>query len=138
MYNKNESAALSMLLLETKSLNYESISMPLTDGCFDKWVTSQKDGSVLSIGSAIPLSIPFDTAFFSDVTQENVSMRSPLEKRKPHPALVRLCLGFIGKQLEDGFDGMEVLTSFSPDIKMAITTIARRRKLLDDTRISDD
>nr|GEU90864.1 reverse transcriptase domain-containing protein [Tanacetum cinerariifolium] len=101
--------------------------MPLTDGCFDKSVTSQKDGSVLRIGSAIPLSIPFDTAFFSDVTQENASIRSPLEKRKPPPALVRSCLGIIGKQLEDVFDGLEVLTSFSPDIKQPWQKIARQR-----------
>ncbi|GKA31883.1 RNI-like superfamily protein [Tanacetum coccineum] len=94
--NENESAASSMLLPETKSLNYHSIS------------------------SVIPLSIPFDTTFFSDAAQENASMRSPLEKRKPPPALVRLCLGIIGKHLEDVFDGLEVLTSFSPDIKMAI------------------
>ncbi|GKD76994.1 hypothetical protein Tco_1339615, partial [Tanacetum coccineum] len=72
---ENESVASSMLLPETKSLNYHSISMPLTDGCFDKWGTSQNDDSVLSIGSAIPLSIPFDTTFFSDAAQENASMR---------------------------------------------------------------
>ncbi|GKA67379.1 hypothetical protein Tco_0767187 [Tanacetum coccineum] len=66
--NENASAASSMLLLETKSLNYQSI-------------------------------------------------RSPLEKRKPPPALVRLCLGIISKHLEDVFDGLEVLTTFSPDIK---------------------
>ncbi|GKF83667.1 hypothetical protein Tco_0248565, partial [Tanacetum coccineum] len=42
---------------------------------------------------------------------------SPLEKRKPPPALVRLFLGIIGKHLEDVFDGLEVLSSFLPDIK---------------------
>nr|GFB85288.1 hypothetical protein [Tanacetum cinerariifolium] len=86
-----------MLLLETKSLNYESISMLLTDGCFDKWVTSQKDGSVLSIDSAIPLSIPFDTAFFSDVTQENASMRSSCVKRGFAPALCCGARGFTSR-----------------------------------------
>nr|GFA10165.1 RNI-like superfamily protein [Tanacetum cinerariifolium] len=56
---------------------------------------------------------------------------SPLEKRKP-PALVSLCLGIIGKHLEDVIDDLEVLTTFPPDIKMVIAAIARRRKLLND------
>ncbi|XP_024967190.1 uncharacterized protein LOC112507033 isoform X1 [Cynara cardunculus var. scolymus] len=56
---------------------------------------------------------------------------SPLGKRRP-PALVSLCLGIIGKHLEDIIEDLEVLTSFPPDIKMAMTAIARRRKLLND------
>ncbi|GJW82553.1 RNA-directed DNA polymerase, eukaryota [Tanacetum coccineum] len=48
--NENASDVSSMLLPETKSLNYQSIS------------------------SAIPLSIPFDTTFFSYAAQENASM----------------------------------------------------------------
>ncbi|KAJ0479062.1 putative leucine-rich repeat domain superfamily [Helianthus annuus] len=53
---------------------------------------------------------------------------SPFMKRKP-PALVSLCLGIIGKHLDDIIEDLAVLTSFPPDIKMAV---ARRRKLLDD------
>ncbi|KAI3810048.1 hypothetical protein L1987_19655 [Smallanthus sonchifolius] len=56
---------------------------------------------------------------------------SPLVKRKP-PALVSLCLGIIGKHLDDVIEDLEVLSSFPPDVKMAITAIARRRKLLND------
>lgn len=56
---------------------------------------------------------------------------SPLVKKKP-PALVSLCLGVIGKHLEDIIEDLELLTSFPSDIKMAITAIARRRKLLND------
>ncbi|KAJ0808965.1 putative leucine-rich repeat domain superfamily [Helianthus annuus] len=56
---------------------------------------------------------------------------SPFMKRKP-PALVSLCLGILGKHLDDIIEDLEVLTSFPPDIKMAIAAIARRRKLLND------
>ncbi|KAI7735590.1 hypothetical protein M8C21_030753 [Ambrosia artemisiifolia] len=56
---------------------------------------------------------------------------SPFMKRKP-PALVSLCLGIIGKHLDDIIQDLEVLTSFPSDIKMAIAAIARRRKLLND------
>ncbi|KAI3510024.1 hypothetical protein L1887_25550 [Cichorium endivia] len=56
---------------------------------------------------------------------------SPLEKRKP-PSLVSLCLGIIGKHLEDIIEDLDIVASFPPDIKMAITAIARRRKLLND------
>ncbi|XP_071725795.1 uncharacterized protein [Rutidosis leptorrhynchoides] len=54
-----------------------------------------------------------------------------LGKKKP-PALVSLCLGIIGKHLEDIIEDLEILASFPPDIKMAMTAIARRRKLLND------
>ncbi|KAL7593870.1 uncharacterized protein LOC111877323 [Lactuca sativa] len=60
-----------------------------------------------------------------------LSSWSPLEKRKP-PALVSLCLGIIGKHLEDIIEDLDLVASFPPDIKMTITAIARRRKLLND------
>ncbi|KAL8237748.1 hypothetical protein R6Q59_018829 [Mikania micrantha] len=56
---------------------------------------------------------------------------SILKTRKP-PALVSLCLGIIGKHLDDIIEDLDVLTGFPTDIKMAITAIARRRKLLND------
>ncbi|XP_076943944.1 uncharacterized protein LOC143614373 [Bidens hawaiensis] len=56
---------------------------------------------------------------------------SPFVKRKP-PALVSLCLGVTGKHLDDIIEDLDVFASFPPDIKMAITAIARRRKLLND------
>ncbi|KAI7750319.1 hypothetical protein M8C21_005840 [Ambrosia artemisiifolia] len=70
----------------------------------------------------------------SSNTYYNPSLQSswsPFMKRKP-PALVSLCLGIIGKHLDDIIEDLEVLTSFPSDIKMAIAAIARRRKLLND------
>ncbi|KAL4179552.1 hypothetical protein AMTRI_Chr13g87940 [Amborella trichopoda] len=52
--------------------------------------------------------------------------------RRPR-SLVALCLGVLGKHLEDIIvDLCEVSSIFPPDIKMAILSISRRRKLLDD------
>lgn len=44
---------------------------------------------------------------------------SPLEKRKP-PSLVSLCLGIIGKHLEDIIEDLDLVASFPPDIKVGI------------------
>ncbi|XAR56689.1 hypothetical protein NMG60_11037264 [Bertholletia excelsa] len=56
----------------------------------------------------------------------------PLEKRKP-PSLVSLCLGVVGKHFEDIIEDLgEIAANFPADIKMAMTAIARRRKLLND------
>lgn len=59
----------------------------------------------------------------------------PLRRGKP-PSLVSLCLGVIGKHLEDIIPELdEIAISFPADIKMAIAAIARRRKLLNDNVI---
>lgn len=58
--------------------------------------------------------------------------RLPLEKSKP-PSLVSLCLGVVGKHLEDIIADLdEIAVNFPADIKIAIASIARRRKLLSD------
>ncbi|PON51497.1 LRR domain containing protein [Parasponia andersonii] len=58
--------------------------------------------------------------------------RKAWEKRRP-PGLVSLCLGVIGKHLEDIIlDLDEISGNFPADIKMAMAAIARRRKLLND------
>ncbi|XP_077242199.1 RNI-like superfamily protein [Tasmannia lanceolata] len=60
------------------------------------------------------------------------SYRSPLEKVKPR-SLVSLCLRVLGQHFEDIIDDLsEIVATFPPDIKMALTAIARRRKLLND------
>ncbi|KAJ7963802.1 RNI-like superfamily protein [Quillaja saponaria] len=49
------------------------------------------------------------------------------------PRLVSLCIGVVGKNLEDIVaDLSEIASTFPADIKMAVTAIARRRKLLND------
>ncbi|KAI6687506.1 hypothetical protein NL676_024334 [Syzygium grande] len=66
------------------------------------------------------------------------SLRSsgpPIKRSKP-PSLVSLCVGVIGKHLEDIIaDLEEIAVAFPLDIKMAVTSIARRRRLLDDNVI---
>ncbi|KAJ0734160.1 putative leucine-rich repeat domain superfamily [Helianthus annuus] len=83
----------------------------------------------------IDLNLNFDSKnpnkFSKSYNPSLQSSWSPFMKRKP-PALVSLCLGILGKHLDDIIEDLEVLTSFPPDIKMAIAAIARRRKLLND------
>ncbi|GAV72917.1 hypothetical protein CFOL_v3_16405 [Cephalotus follicularis] len=60
---------------------------------------------------------------------------SDRERTKP-PSLLSLCLGFVGKNLEDLIQDLAVIAlNFPPHIKMAIAAIARRRKLLNDDAI---
>ncbi|KAL0000814.1 hypothetical protein SO802_014595 [Lithocarpus litseifolius] len=55
-----------------------------------------------------------------------------LEKKKT-PTLVSLCLGVVGKHLEDVIEDLdEIAINFPADIKMAMAAIARRRRLLND------
>ncbi|KAI5333747.1 PREDICTED: AMN1 homolog [Prunus dulcis] len=61
------------------------------------------------------------------------SSRRQLERTKSPPSLQSLCLGVVGKHLEDIIpDLSEIAINFPPDVKMALVAIARRRKLLDD------
>ncbi|KAG7957621.1 hypothetical protein I3843_11G184900 [Carya illinoinensis] len=54
------------------------------------------------------------------------------EKTKP-PSLVSLCLGLVGKHLEDIIEDLsEIAVNFPSDVKMAMAAIARRRRLLND------
>ncbi|XP_068667792.1 uncharacterized protein [Aristolochia californica] len=66
-------------------------------------------------------------------TQEGLpSYKTHLGKVKPR-SLVGLCLGVLGKHLEDIVGELsEIVESFPSDTKMALVAIARRRKLLND------
>nr|XP_009402579.1 PREDICTED: uncharacterized protein LOC103986326 isoform X2 [Musa acuminata subsp. malaccensis] len=67
-----------------------------------------------------PVVSPFDSFAFS------------LKKTKP-PSLVNLCLGILGRYLEDIIaDISEIAAGFPPDIKLVLVAIARRRQLLND------
>ncbi|KAL5577756.1 hypothetical protein UlMin_019455 [Ulmus minor] len=58
--------------------------------------------------------------------------RKARQKRRP-PSLVNLCLGVVGKHLEDIVPELDQISVILPaDIKMALVAIARRRKLLND------
>lgn len=60
----------------------------------------------------------------------------PLIKRSKPPSLVSLCVGVVGKHLEDIIaDLEEIAITFPSDIKMALAAVARRRRLLDDNVI---
>ncbi|KAK6229723.1 hypothetical protein QQP08_022234 [Theobroma cacao] len=60
------------------------------------------------------------------------SSRLRVEKNKP-PSLVSLCLGVVGRHLEDIVEDLsEIAVSFPADIKITLAAIARRRKLLND------
>ncbi|XP_030542873.1 uncharacterized protein LOC115749956 isoform X2 [Rhodamnia argentea] len=66
------------------------------------------------------------------------SLRSsgpPVKRSKP-PSLVSLCVGVVGKHLEDIITDLEeIAVTFPADIKMAVAAIARRRRLLDNNVI---
>ncbi|GMJ05102.1 hypothetical protein like AT4G26980 [Hibiscus trionum] len=60
------------------------------------------------------------------------SSKLRFEKKKP-PSLVSLCLGVVGRHLEDIIEDLsEIAVNFPADIKIALAAIARRRKLLSD------
>ncbi|CAN6557859.1 unnamed protein product [Malus baccata var. baccata] len=61
------------------------------------------------------------------------SSRTQLERAKTPQSLQSLCIGIVGRHLEDIIpDLAEIAFNFPPDIKVALVAIARRRKLLDD------
>ncbi|XP_062169368.1 uncharacterized protein LOC133875292 isoform X4 [Alnus glutinosa] len=56
-----------------------------------------------------------------------------LPKKTKPPTLFSLCLGVVGKHLEDIIEDLgEIAINFPADTKMAIAAIARRRRLLND------
>ncbi|XP_074296332.1 uncharacterized protein LOC141626378 [Silene latifolia] len=85
-------------------------------------------------------------SFFHDFNLNNNSNNTPTSstslssfspalqvKRTKAPSLLSLCIGVIGKHLEDLIPDLgEVAISFPADIKIAIAAIARRKKLLND------
>uniref|UniRef100_A0A0E0Q1N6 RNI-like superfamily protein n=1 Tax=Oryza rufipogon TaxID=4529 RepID=A0A0E0Q1N6_ORYRU len=67
-----------------------------------------------------------------EVTPRRKPANSPTNKARPRK-LVSLCLGILGQHLEDIItDISEFSTFFPPHIKLAILSIARRRRLLND------
>ncbi|XP_018483184.1 uncharacterized protein LOC108854173 isoform X2 [Raphanus sativus] len=64
-----------------------------------------------------------------------LGMMSGLKRGGP-PSLVSLCLGVVGRHLEEIVPCLSDISDFFPaDIKMSIAAIAKRRKLLDDNLI---
>ncbi|XVE50651.1 hypothetical protein DITRI_Ditri01bG0180600 [Diplodiscus trichospermus] len=60
------------------------------------------------------------------------SSRVCFERTKP-PSLVSLCLGVVGRHLDDITEDLsEIAVNFPADIKISLAAIARRRKLLND------
>ncbi|MBA0705614.1 hypothetical protein Golax_017797 [Gossypium laxum] len=60
------------------------------------------------------------------------SSKLRIEKTKP-PSLVSLCLGVIGRHLEEIIEDLsEIAVNFPADVKIPLAAIARRRKLLND------
>ncbi|KAI5405117.1 hypothetical protein KIW84_052047 [Lathyrus oleraceus] len=56
-----------------------------------------------------------------------------LSKKKKPQSLVNLCIGVLGRHLEDIFEDLkEIAIGLPGDIKLAVAAIARRRKLLSD------
>ncbi|KAJ8442985.1 hypothetical protein Cgig2_019558 [Carnegiea gigantea] len=85
--------------------------------------------------NSISASVPSIAKPFSSSQSPVPIIAVPLKRGKP-PSLVSLCLGVIGKHLEDIIPELdEIAISFPADIKMAIAAIARRRKLLNDNVI---
>ncbi|OWM88765.1 hypothetical protein CDL15_Pgr002532 [Punica granatum] len=91
---------------------------------------SLQDLTLSSISSSRP--IPSSTRITATLRSTGV----PNKKTKPPPSLVTLCLGVVGKHLEDIVSDLEAIAaSFPADVKMVIVAIARRRRLLDDNVI---
>ncbi|URE06567.1 hypothetical protein MUK42_19215 [Musa troglodytarum] len=82
--------------------------------------SSLKDLHLKPRPKSTPVVSPFD------------SFASPLKKTRP-PSLVNLCLGILGRYLEDIIaDISEIAAGFPSDIKLVLVAIARRRQLLND------
>ncbi|VAI91881.1 unnamed protein product [Triticum turgidum subsp. durum] len=65
-------------------------------------------------------------------TPPAASFYSPMKKARPRK-LVSLCIGVLGQHLEDIINDISEFTAFfPPHIKLAIMSIARRRRLLND------
>lgn len=65
-------------------------------------------------------------------TPPAANLYSPMKKARPRK-LVSLCIGVLGQHLEDIINDISEFTElFPPHIKLAILSIARRRRLLND------
>ncbi|KAJ1389557.1 Leucine-rich repeat, cysteine-containing subtype [Sesbania bispinosa] len=69
----------------------------------------------------------------SSITFTHPQFPGLLTKKTKPPSLVSLCIGVIGRNLEDIIADLdEIATNLPADIKIAVAAIARRRKLLND------
>ncbi|CAK9309611.1 unnamed protein product [Citrullus colocynthis] len=67
---------------------------------------------------------------FKPTTSQSSGTGLPFERKKP-PSLVSLCVGVIGKHLEDIIPDLdEISANFPSDMKQSLAAVARRRKLL--------
>ncbi|GKV38818.1 hypothetical protein SLEP1_g46687 [Rubroshorea leprosula] len=100
-------------------------------------ISMEKEKSVQTVAASLKkldLNPNHQTPESPALVQSLNSSRLRLEKMKlKPPSLVSLCLGVVGRHLEDIIDELgDIADSFPADIKMAIAAIARRRKLLSD------
>ncbi|XP_042026797.1 uncharacterized protein LOC121773952 [Salvia splendens] len=83
---------------------------------------------VLHLDNHYSKSTPIPNSF--SFSRQSQSLSS---NRRKAPALLSLCLGVVGCNLEDIIDDFaEIAVAFPSDIKMVLVAIARRRKLLND------
>ncbi|XP_047961149.1 uncharacterized protein LOC125205954 isoform X2 [Salvia hispanica] len=83
---------------------------------------------VLHLDNHYSNSTPIPNSF--SFSRQSQSLSS---NRRKAPALLSLCLGVVGCNLEDIIDDLaEIAVAFPSDIKMVLVAIARRRKLLND------
>ncbi|XP_023525892.1 uncharacterized protein LOC111789373 [Cucurbita pepo subsp. pepo] len=102
---------------------------------FEKLNLNQKFSSKPTSSDPFAESLSLDSSHKSSfkATTSQSSGTGLLFERKKTPSLVSLCVGLIGKHLEDIISDLdEISASFPSDVKQSITAIARRRKLLDD------
>lgn len=99
-------------------------------------------GKAKSAAAAVTDSLPkLDSVASSESSSDRrfaswLQPSGPLIKRSKPPSLVSLCVGVVGKHLEDIIaDLEEIAITFPSDIKMALAAVARRRRLLDNNVI---
>ncbi|KAJ6417062.1 hypothetical protein OIU84_002871 [Salix udensis] len=88
----------------------------------------------LDLNSNFMACTPSKSSLFSPTLQSPglLSCRRRLGKSKP-PSLVSLCLGVIGKNLQEIIAHLsDISIAFPPHIRITIAAIARRRKMLCD------
>ncbi|XP_027331922.1 uncharacterized protein LOC113847190 [Abrus precatorius] len=95
-----------------------------------------KDKGVKALASSLTnldLNPRSNTKSKSSITIVHPQFSGLLPKKTKPPRLVSLCIGVIGKHLEDIItDLSEIAINLPADIKIAVVAIARRRKLLND------
>ncbi|KAK7372018.1 hypothetical protein VNO80_05386 [Phaseolus coccineus] len=81
----------------------------------------------------LDLNLPSNVKSKSSIAIAHPQFPGFLSKKTKPPSLVSLCVGVIGRHLEDIIvDLSEIAVNLPADIKIAVAAIARRRKLLND------